>query len=196
MLFTSDALPGLANGTITLTFRTWSRPQARVGGRYRTGGLLLEVSAVNRVSAHSITDEDARRAGSPSAEALRQRLQKQGHDGHVWRIEFRCIGKDDRIARRNEAAPADEMLARIEARLERLDQASRTGAWTEQTLHLIASSPGVVSTVLARRMNMERPAFKINVRKLKELGLTESLEVGYRLSPLGEVFLARKKGNP
>ena len=40
-------------------------------------------------------------------------------------------------------------------------------------------------------MNMERAAFKINVRKLKELGLTESLEVGYRLSPLGEVFMAQ-----
>jgi hypothetical protein len=38
-------------------------------------------------------------------------------------------------------------------------------------------------------MKMERQAFKLNVRKLKELGLTESLEVGYRLSPLGEAFL-------
>ena len=30
--------------------------------------------------------------------------------------------------------------------------------------------------------------FKRNVRKLKELGLTESLEVGYRLSPRGEAY--------
>ena len=37
-------------------------------------------------------------------------------------------------------------------------------------------------------MGSDRPSFKINVRKLKELGLTESLEVGYRLSPLGKAF--------
>ena len=33
--------------------------------------------------------------------------------------------------------------------------------------------------------------FKLNVRKLKALGLTESLEVGYRLSPRGKSLLHR-----
>jgi hypothetical protein len=33
--------------------------------------------------------------------------------------------------------------------------------------------------------------FKTNVRKLKELGLTESLEVGYRLSPRGKTGIER-----
>src|SRR5688500_13877034 len=78
MLFTSDAVPGLAAGTITLTFRNWTRAQARVGGRYRTGGLLLEVLAVSRVAPDSITDAEARRAGSPSANALRQRFENEG----------------------------------------------------------------------------------------------------------------------
>jgi hypothetical protein len=193
MLFTKDAVPGLANGTITLTFRAWSKPQARVGGRYRTGGLLLEVDAVSRVDPRSITDADARRAGNPSADDLRNRLETQGPDGSVWRVEFHCLGPDDRIARRNDAALNPERLAKLEARLTRLDRASSTGAWTLKTLQLIASHPGVVSTVLARRMKMERPAFKINVRKLKEMGLTESLDVGYRLSPLGEAFLSASK---
>ena len=31
------------------------------------------------------------------------------------------------------------------------------------------------------------------MRKLKELGLTESLEIGYRISPRGEVVLKRLK---
>jgi muconolactone delta-isomerase len=189
MLFTNDALAGLADGTITLTFRTWSKAQARTGGRYRIRGLLLHVDSITRVDARSITDAEARRAGSASAEALRQRLEKQGHDGRVWRIEFRCVGEDDRIARRNDSTLDAEKRAKLEARLSRMDSASSTGAWTERTLRLIASHPGVVSAILARRMKMDRPAFKINVRKLKELGLTESLEVGYRLSPLGESFL-------
>ena len=37
-------------------------------------------------------------------------------------------------------------------------------------------------------------AFKANVRKLKGLGLTESLAVGYRLSPRGVAVLARRSG--
>lgn len=189
MLFTEDAVPDLANGTITLTFRAWSRPHAKVGGRYRTSGLLLEVLAVSQVDPLTITDADARRAGSPSAQVLRQRLEDQGHDGRVWRVEFRCLGPDDRIARRNDDSLDAEKLAKLEARLARMDKSSNTGAWTLKTLELIASHPGVVSTVLARRMKMDRSDFKVNVRKLKELGLTESLEIGYQLSPLGKAFL-------
>jgi hypothetical protein len=195
MLFTQDAWRGLADGTITLTFRAWTRPQAKVGGRYRTGGLLLEVDAVNQVDPRAISEADARRAGSPSAESLRERLASQCHDGRVWRVEFHCIGADDRIARRNDASLDPEKLSKLEARLTRLDRASSAGPWTRKTLQLIASHPGVVSTTLAARMKMERPAFKINVRKLKEMGLTESLEVGYRLSPLGETFLTASKKN-
>jgi len=103
------------------------------------------------------------------------------------------VGADDRIARRNDATLDHEKLAKLQARLQRMDQAAGSRPWTHKTLQLIASHPGIVSTVLARRMNMERAAFKINVRKLKELGLTESLEVGYRLSPLGEAFVGALK---
>jgi len=193
MLFTKDAISGLADGSITLTFRTWTKPQAKVGGRYRACGLLLEVIAIGRVDPASINNTDARRAGYPSAEVLRRSFEKQRHDSEVWRVEFRCLGADDRIARRNDATLDPEKLAKLEARLARLDQASSTGAWTRKTLRLIAAQPGDVSTTLARRMKMERPAFKLNVRKLKELGLTESLEVGYRLSPLGEAFVGVSK---
>ena len=195
MLFTQDAWPGLADGTITLTFRAWTRPQAKVGCRYRTGGLLLQVDAVSQVDPRSISEADARRAGSPSAESLRERLASQDHDGRVWRVEFHCIGADDWIARRNDSSLDPEKLSKLQGRLTRLDRASSTGPWTRKTLQLIASHPGVVSTTLAARMKMERLAFKINVRKLKETGLTESLEIGYRLSPLGEAFLAASKEN-
>jgi hypothetical protein len=189
MLFSRDAASGLADGTITLTFRTWSRPQAREGGRYRTWGLLLEVDTVSRVDPASIGDGDARRAGFPSADVLRQKLGAA--ENQVWRIEFRCVGADDRIARRGDSTLDTEKLAKLETRLARFDQASPTGPWTRSTLQLIASNPGVVSTILARRANLDRMLFKRNVRKLKELGLTESLDVGYRLSALGKAFVDR-----
>ena len=42
---------------------------------------------------------------------------------------------------------------------------------------------------LADALGRERLPFKADVRKLKALGLTESLPIGYRLSPRGEAFL-------
>ena len=102
-----------------------------------------------------------------------------------------CIGQDDRIERRNADDLSPDDVADLRARLDRLDRRSPTGPWTRSTLRLIEQYPGVVSTALARHANQERPAFKLNVRKLKELGLTESLEVGYRLSPRGQAVLAR-----
>jgi DNA-binding IclR family transcriptional regulator len=64
------------------------------------------------------------------------------------------------------------------------------GPWTATTLDVIGRSPGTVSTVLADEVGVDRATFKRRVRQLKELGFTESLEVGYRLSPRGEAYRA------
>ena len=95
---------------------------------------------------------------------------------------------DDRIERRNQVDLSPDELAAIRARLDRMDRTGGT-PWTRQVLRLIERYPGVVSTALARRTGLDRAVFKVQVRKLKELGLTESLDVGYRLSPLGEAVV-------
>jgi hypothetical protein len=79
----------------------------------------------------------------------------------------------------------------IDARLDRLDARSPTGPWTRATLDLIARRPGVRAADLAAELGRERLPFKADVRKLKRLGLTESLEVGYRLSPRGRAVVDR-----
>jgi hypothetical protein len=61
----------------------------------------------------------------------------------------------------------------------------------EQTLRLIGDRPQVRAADLAAAAGRERLAFKADVRKLKELGRTQSLEVGYRLSPRGRALLER-----
>ncbi len=191
MLFTADAWPGLADGSITLTFRTWTTPQARTGGRYRVAGMLLEAVDVAQVRAGDITDADAARAGAADAAAVLARMKVTDADRPVWRVELRYVGADDRAERR--AVDQDDTLDAaaiddLKARLDRMDR--RSGKpWTRQTLRLIERYPGIVSTALARHAGQERMAFKADVRKLKELGLTESLEVGYRLSPRGEAVL-------
>ena len=192
MLFSADAWPGLADGSITLTFRTWAKPQARTGGAYRVAGMLLEAVDVAQVAAATIDDEQARRAGAPDATTLRAALGR-ADDDLVWRVELRYVGPDDRIARREDDQLDEAALADLRARLDRLD---RRGAapWTATTLRLIARYPGIVSTALARHAGRERAEFKLDVRKLKELGLTESLEIGYRLSPRGEAVLRSMGG--
>lgn len=188
MLFTADAWPGLADGSITLTFRTWARPQARAGGRYRVAGMLLEATSVEQVRAGDITDDDARRAGARDAAAVTTRMKVDDPDRLVWRVELRCLGVDDRTERREDDDLDPATIDDLRARLERMDRRSGT-SWTRQTLRLIERYPGIVSTALARQAGKERAVFKTDVRKLKELGLTESLDVGYRLSARGEAVL-------
>ena len=85
--------------------------------------------------------------------------------------------------------PSEEEIAAILARLRRFDAAA--GApWTASYLRLIADRPATVARVLAAQAGAELIPFKRRVRQLKELGLTESLDVGYRISPRGKAVLA------
>src|SRR5215211_3460410 len=146
MLFEQRRLwAGLADGTVTVTFRRWRQPRARAGARHRTPAGILAVDAVAEVDPAAISDDDARAAGFASLAEL----------------------------------------------LRRLDRAGRDGPWTAATLRLIGDRPGVRAADLAAAAGRDRHPFKTDVRKLKELGLTESLEVGYRLSPRGRALLAR-----
>ena len=81
----------------------------------------------------------------------------------------------------------DEELTALRARVERLD---RQGApWTVSTIRLIDKYPGVATAALARRAGWQLQPFKANLRKLRELGVTESSGTGHRLSPTGLALL-------
>ncbi|MGW6455990.1 hypothetical protein ACWF94_08685 [Streptomyces sp. NPDC055078] len=187
MLFKRAVLDAIATGDIDLAYRVWRTPRVRAGSRMRTAVGVLEVVSVEAVEPDRIPARDARRAGYASADALRAELT--GREGAAHRIELRRVGDDPRASLRLDDALDATALAELRRRLDRLDRASRHGAWTVRVLTLIADHPGTSSTALAPRAGRERPAFKADVRKLKELGLTESLEVGYRLSPRGKAAL-------
>jgi hypothetical protein len=70
-----------------------------------------------------------------------------------------------------------------------MDARAQHGAWTRETLRLIDEHPGRRAGDLADMVGRERLYFKADVRKLKALGLTISLDVGYKLSPRGAAFL-------
>jgi hypothetical protein len=190
VLFKRHALDGIADGTINLAFRRWTRPRVRVGSRLRTPVGVLSVDAVDRVNVADITTKDARGAGFSSREELLRELSRRA-DGSVYRVELHVAGADPRAALRERDALTDGELDEVQRRLARLDAASRHGRWTMTVLHLIRDRPGVRAGDLAPTLGQDTQPFKRDVRKLKELGLTESLEVGYRLSPRGRAVLDR-----
>ena len=190
MLFKRHALNGLADGTITFAFRRWARPRVRAGSQLRTAVGVLAVDAVEEMHFADITEDDARRAGFASLPDLLDDLATQ-REGRVFRIALHVAGPDPRAELRGRDAMTDDELADVEQRLARLDAASRHGAWTLAVLRLIRDRPEVRAGDLAPTRSQEKLAFKRDVRKLKELGLTESLEIGYRLSARGRAVLER-----
>jgi hypothetical protein len=183
-------LDGIADGSIDLAFRRWKRPTVRAGGRLRTPIGELAITAVDIVRRSDIDGDAARRAGHPSLGELLGFLDSRA-DGDIYRVALHLAGPDTRIALRERAADGDE-LAALERRLDRLDAASKRGPWTNDTLRLIAQRPAERAANLAASVGLETQVFKTDVLKLKNLGLTESLEIGYRLSPRGAALLARR----
>jgi hypothetical protein len=192
VLIPMAVLRGVAEGRVDLAYRRWTRPTVKAGGRLRTAIGELAIDEVDVVDEASITEADATRAGFADRAALLASLRPEGT---LHRVRFHVGGPDARSALRERAElDADELTA-VLARLARFDAASRHGPWTEATLRLIAAHPARRAPDLAAMVGRETAPFKTDVRKLKELGLTESLEVGYRLSPRGRAVLGTIAGS-
>ena len=180
-------LTAIKQGAIDLAFRRWDRPRVKVGTRMRTAVGVVEVTSVERVPLSGLRADDARRAGATSVPALKEALAHRT-DRPVWRVGLRYAGADPRESLREQVPDAGE-IEQIRARLARLDAASRHGPWTRASLEIIDRNPGVRAPDLAAELGRETLEWKADVRKLKELGLTESLAIGYRVSPRGEAVL-------
>jgi hypothetical protein len=188
MLIRRAELDGIRRGTIDLAFRRWERPRLRVGTQMRTAVGLLEVVSVDQVASEEIDEAEARRAGARTREELLDQLDRHP-ERPVFRVGLRFAGPDPRIALRDGSELSAEESAQLVERLDRLDRASRDGPWTRATLRAIERRPQTRAADLARELGRERAAFKRDVRKLKELGLTESLETGYRISARGRTLM-------
>jgi len=188
VLLRADTLKGIAEGRITTAFRKWKRPTVKAGGRLRTPIGELSIDAVDRIDESDITAADALAAGFVTPDDVVR--MGAGREGDLYRVRFRLAGPDTRIALRNNAALTAADVAALQRRLDRYDAASARGPWTRAALDIITRKPAVRAPDLADELGYETQWFKTNVRKLKELGLTESLDVGYRLSPRGEAFVA------
>lgn len=190
MLLPPKVAQGVRDGSLTLAFRRWKAQDVQVGARFTTSAGVVRVDAVSTVDPAAITDAEAALAGHPSADRLRKRLAPDASLA-TYRVVLSWVGEDPRIALRESAALSDDDVATIDARLERLDRASSHGPWTMATLALISRRPEVRAPDLAAEVGRERDPFKLDVRKLKALGLTISHAVGYEISPRGAAYLER-----
>jgi hypothetical protein len=92
--FSRELRDDIAAGDITLSFRLWRRPQAKVGGRYRVGRVEIEVDGMELVPFASISATDVRLAGEPDRETLRRRAAHAGpiaDDTLVYRVAFHVV---------------------------------------------------------------------------------------------------------
>ena len=193
MLLERRAREGILAGSVTVLYRRWRRAQVIAGRSYRTAAGLIAVDEVAVVDPALLTDEDARPAGYDSVEKLRADLRGTAGDP-VYRLVVRPDGPDprDHLAANDDLTTSD--IAELDRRLARLDRAN--GPWTAATLAAIQANPGRRAADLAAAFGRETHPFKLDVRKLKALGLTVSLQVGYRLSPRGEAYLRHRSARP
>ena len=192
MMFKRAFHAGIVAGTTTVSYRSWKRAQVRTGGIYYLHP-LGEIEVVSVEEAAGIDADDLQHTGFTSREDLLKALGDSA-GRRLFRVGFRFLGP-----RRKPVAPLDEQpvddaaFERLERDLDRKDQ--RAGRdWTRPLLTLIGDQPGASSAVLAEAMAMERMKLKQEVRKLKKLGLTISLETGYRVSKWGWSYLDRRGG--
>jgi hypothetical protein len=191
LLFKKAFHSGLTTGAITLTFRRWQQPHVKPGGRYRCHPIgVLRVDAVALIPVASITTDDATRAGFATRDALVDYLAELGPltpATEVYRVELHHGGDGDRVELALEDTLTADDVDAIWTKLARMDAA---GKWTAKTLALIAAHPRIAASQLAKKVKRETLPFKVDVRKLKKLGLTQSFEVGYEISPRGQAYLA------
>ena len=189
MLIRVRDLQLIAVGRIPVVFRRWTRPTVKSGGTLRTTVGVLSIEFVEPIVEAELSASDANAAGFSDVDAVRVSLSNRT-EGPLFRIRLHLQGADPRTALRNATAMSSREVGLLQAKLDRMDRSFRYGAWTLKILEAVRNDPGRRAADLALRLSLKKEWLKVSIRKLKELGLTESLDVGYRISPRGAAFLS------
>ncbi|TYR32212.1 hypothetical protein FXV77_19630 [Sphingobacterium phlebotomi] len=190
MLFKGIHLQGIRSGEITMAFRKWQKVSVNTGSLLHTSVGLLEIGKVEAIKENDITDKDAIRAGFTDK---RQLLKSFPHNstGTIFKIAVRYHSADPRIKLREQTELSEQQFKDLKGQLKRLDRYSKQGDWTEKILMTIKDNPNLHAIGIAKLTGFEKEWLKLNIRKLKNLGLTISHNVGYELSPLGNEYLTK-----
>lgn len=190
MLLRNELIDQIITGKVTVLFRRWRKATVKKGGTQMTRKGVLGIDAIDVVTEAKITEKDARAAGFTNKQALLDEIRTHDRDGEIYRIKLHFAGEDPRVALRESAELNADEMSELLGKLAKMDAASKRGPWTQRYLQMIMDQPQTHAIILARSVGLDNLTFKPQVRRLKALGLTESLRPGYRLSPRGEKVLA------
>lgn len=93
--FSAELRDRVADGTITVSYRLWSKPKVKVGGVYRSGAVEIRIDDIELLPFSSITGDDLARTGELDLESLRRRSAHSGPIGDdtlLYRVEFHVVG--------------------------------------------------------------------------------------------------------
>ena len=187
MLLNRATAEGIANGSITLVLRRWDVARAKPGRTQRTVAGTIRIDDVTEYPGrYRVTAAQARAAGYPDAKTAQAELDRRPAR-HTYAIAVSFLAPDERPELAADDRLTDADVRAISARLARWDAVS--SPWTRQYLEMIGTNEAIRAPDLAARVGLDVPRFKRRVRQLKGLGLTISLDVGYRLSPRGRAYL-------
>jgi len=190
MLIKEVHLKGIKEGHITLAFRKWQKASIKTGSFLHTSVGLLKINNVTEVEESDISEKDANDAGFSGKAQLIESL-RSSKNGNIFKIEVRFYSEDPRIALRSQTNLSEDQISTLRVKLERLDKISKHGRWTEKVLTTIRDHPHMRAIDIAGQTGLEKEWLKINIRKLKNLGLTISHSVGYELSPMGREMVEK-----
>lgn len=190
MLFKKIHLGGIKSGKITLAFRKWKKASVKIGSLLHTSISLVEIRKIEAVNENDITDKETVQAGFTDKKQL---LKSFTHNstGTIFKVSVGYYSADPRIKLREQTELLEQQFEELKKKLERLDNHSKQGHWTEKILLAIKDNPNLHAVGISKLTGFEKEWLKLNIRKLKNLGLTISHNVGYELSPLGILFVEK-----
>jgi hypothetical protein len=188
MLIRNSVLQQIKAGKVSLIFRRWKKAGVKKGGTQMTQLGVVGIDDIRIVTEDEITEGDAKKAGFKSKDELLEQMYDRDED--LYKIKVHWVGEDPRKELRVNDKLSKKELDEIIGKLKKLDAGSKRGNWTQLYLQMIHDQPNTHAAILAGQIGLDIPTFKPWVRKLKALGLTESLRPGYRLSPRGRKVLS------
>ena len=187
MLFKSKFLELIKANKVTTAFRKWTKPTVKEAGTLITAVGQLRILSLEKITYDDITDQEIAKAGYDNREELNNELSFKS-DGQLYKISFKLEQEDPRIKLREETNLSEEERNKLVKKLHSFDTQGKIQNWTLRILEIIDEKPLKPSIYYANKLGYEQMWFKASVRKLKNLGLTISHEVGYELSPRGKTL--------
>ncbi|MGJ1415184.1 ASCH domain-containing protein [Sphingobacterium multivorum] len=190
MLFKEAHLQAIKSGEITLAFRKWQKASVKPGSLLHTSIGLVKIHKIEAVNENDITSKDLLEAGFTDKKHLQQSFTHNSK-GTIFKISISYHSEDPRIKLREQSELSEQQFFDLKMKLERLDNHSKQGHWTEKILLTIKDNPSLHAIGIAKLTGFEKEWLKLNIRKLKNLGLTISHNIGYELSPLGNEYVKK-----